>query len=87
MIVEGHGFVKCILPRPSAHEPAGVQVMGRQEMVMQLFYLGDEVRISDVMTHLKISRSTASRILNELVKKGKLQRVGEGAAACYIKTS
>ena len=54
---------------------------------MQLFYIGDEVRISDVMTHLKISRSTASRILNELVKKGKLQRVVEGSAACYIKAS
>jgi ATP-dependent DNA helicase RecG len=84
VIIEGHGFVKCILPRPSANEPKQAQVIGRQEMVMQLFYLSDEIRISDVMTHLKISRSTASRILNELVKKEKLQRVGEGAAARYI---
>jgi len=84
MIVEGHGFVKCILPRPSAHEPKQPQKIGRQEIIMQLFYLGDEIRISDVMTHLKISRSTASRLLNELVNKGRLQRMGEGAAACYI---
>ena len=83
-IIEGHGFVKCILPRPSVHEPKQAQVMGRQEMVLQLFYLGDEIRISDVMTHLKISRSTANRILNELVKKERLQRVGEGAATRYI---
>lgn len=34
--------------------------------------------------HLKISRSTANRILNELIKKEKLNRVGEGAAARYI---
>lgn len=85
VIIEGHGFVKCILPRPSANEPKHAQVIGRQEMVMQLFYLSDEIRISDVMTHLKISRSTAGRILNELMKKEKLQRVGEGASARYIR--
>lgn len=84
IIIEGHGFVKCILPRPSVHEPKQTEAMGRQEMVMQLFYLGDEIRVSDVMAHLKVSRSTASRILNELVKKEKLQRVGKGAAARYI---
>ncbi len=84
LIFEGQGFVKCILPRPSAHEPKQNQVIGRQDMVMQLFYLGDEIRISDVMTHLKISRSTANRELKDLVKKEKLQRVGEGAAVRYI---
>jgi Fic family protein len=52
---------------------------------MQLFYLGDEIRISDVMTQLTVSRSTASRILNELIKTEKLQRIGEGSAARYIK--
>ena len=81
-IIEGHGFVKCILPRPSSYEPN--QVMGIQEMVMQLFYLGHEIRISDVMAHLKISRSTASRILNELVKKERLLRVGRGSTTRYI---
>lgn len=84
VIIEGHGFVKCILPRPSTNEPRQVQVTGRQEMVMQLLYLGDEIRVSDVMSHLEISRSTAHRILNELVKKKKLQRVGEGSAVRYV---
>lgn len=83
VVIEGHGFVKCILPRPSVNEPKQTHVTGRQEMVMQLFHLSDEIRISDVMTHLKISRSTASRILNELVKKEKLHRIGEGAAIRY----
>ena len=48
-------------------------------------YVGDEIRISDVMTHLSISRSTAHRLLNELVENGSLQRIGEGAAARYRK--
>jgi ATP-dependent DNA helicase RecG len=85
MIVEGHGFVKCILPRPLPNEPKRIAVMDRHEMLMQLFYIADEIRISDVMTHLTISRSTAHRLLNELVEKGRLQRVGEGAAARYLR--
>jgi ATP-dependent DNA helicase RecG len=85
MIVEGHGFVKCILPRPSPHDPKRVPVMDRHEILMQLFYLGDEIRISDVMSHLNISRSTAHRLLNELVEKGRLQRMGEGAAVRYLR--
>ena len=87
MIIEGHGFVKCILPRPSVNEPKQLQVKGQQEMVMQLFYLTDEIRISDVITHLKISRSSANRILNALVKKEKLQRIGQGAATRYTQKS
>lgn len=87
VIIEGHGFVKCILPRPSVNEPKQLQVKGQQEMVMQLFYLTDEIRISDVMAHLKISRSSANRILNELVKKEKLLRIGQGAATRYTQKS
>lgn len=85
MIIEGHGFVKCILPRPSPNKNKPIPSMDRYEIVMQLFYLGDEIRVSDVMTHLNISRSTAHRILNELVENKKLQRIGEGAAARYIR--
>jgi ATP-dependent DNA helicase RecG len=83
LIIEGHGFVKCILPRPSVHESNQPEVSSREEMVMQMFYLGDEISVSDVMAHLKISRSTASRILNELVKKEKLLRQGKGSAVRY----
>ena len=82
--MEGNGFVKCILPRPLPYEPKQAHVTGREDMVMQLFYLGDKIRISDVMAHLNISRSTAIRILNELLESGHIQRVGEGAATCYI---
>ena len=60
--------------------------MDRREMLMQLFYVGDEDRISDVMAHLSISRSTAHRLLNELVENRRLQRIGEGAGARYIKS-
>lgn len=85
IIIEGHGFVKCVLPRPLSHSPKQPQILDRHEIAMQLFYLGDEIRISDVMTQLTVSRSTASRILNELIKTEKLKRIGEGSAARYIK--
>lgn len=86
IVIEGHGFVKCVLPRPTPNEPKKVPRIDRYEMLMQLFYVGDEIRVSDVMAHLSISRSTANRLLNELVENGRLQRIGEGASARYVKS-
>lgn len=85
LIIEGHGFVKCILSRPSPNQSEPNSDIDHHEMLMRLFYTGDEICISDVMMHLKISRSTAYRLLSKLTKNGKLQRIGKGAAARYVK--
>ncbi len=56
------------------------------EKIMMLFEKKKEVTNDDVEKLLRCSDATARRYLNELVKQGKLKRVGEtGAGVAYIK--
>ena len=56
------------------------------EKIMMLFEKKKEVTNDDVEKLLRCSDATARRYLNELVKQGKLKRVGEtGAGVVYIK--
>lgn len=84
MVIEGAGFVKCILPRPTL----GQKLIQKEEpelQLMKLFFLIDEVKSSDVVRSLSVSRATATRMLAKLVKQGKIIKIGERGSAKYIR--
>ena len=80
-VIEGEGFVKCILPRVKAH-PEGVD---ESTSIMDLFETMNEINISDVMSRLRLTRPTAGRKLNALTKKGLIQKKGRGRGSIYIR--
>lgn len=55
-----------------------------EEKIMVLFKARDEVKLSDVEKYLDVSRNTATRKLNQLIKAGKILRKGKGPAVEYI---
>lgn len=83
IITEGVGFVKCILPR----EPIGrkVENLEYSDFINTLLLTKKEIKVSDVMEYLKVSRSTAGRILMQLTQEGHLKKIGKGSATSYIK--
>lgn len=81
-IMNGDGFVKCILPRAGYR---AIQQFDQTQKILSLFESSDELSVSDVMDTLKMPRSTASRKLRELVQKQKLKRIGQGKIARYIR--
>jgi ATP-dependent DNA helicase RecG len=85
-IIEGTGYIKCILPRPQNNMPLESSDSDENK-IMRLFYVGDEISISDVELALNISRQTASRRLNALIKNNKVQRIGKGPSTKYRKIS
>jgi DeoR/GlpR family transcriptional regulator of sugar metabolism len=54
------------------------------EPILRLFQIATQITISDVVENLKISRTTAGRRLNILIKAGKIHKVGRGRAASYV---
>ncbi len=73
-IIEGANFIKCILPRqPSQSTPNRSK---NEEDIQSLFYLQDEITCQDVVNKFSISRATAQRWLNSLIKKGLIERIG-----------
>lgn len=55
-----------------------------EDHLLKLFTMREEVNISDVMRYLNISRNTATRKLNNLVKSEDLIRKGKGPAVRYL---
>lgn len=80
-VIEGEGFVKCILPRVEAN----IEEVDELRLIMDLFETMTEVSISDVMSHLRLTRPTAGRKLNALVKKGFIQKQGKGRGSSYVR--
>ena len=85
IVMEGPGFVKCILPR-STMQQAKTEAALPEQQLMKLFLLTDEIRPSDVIRALSISRATASRILTKLVQQGLLVKKGKAGATKYKRT-
>jgi len=81
-IIDGENFVKCILPRGSY---GAVQVPDDLQLILKLFTTADELAVSDVIETLHISRATATRRFNELVKNGALIKIGKGKGTKYKK--
>jgi ATP-dependent DNA helicase RecG len=79
-VVEGTGFVKCVLPRPGI-TPQPIM----EKSLLHLFYKKSEVTIPDAMKFLEASRATASRELKQLVDQGFVTKIGKGPSTRYIK--
>ncbi len=84
-IVEGAGFIKCILPRETKGLMEEVE-NDDETKIMRLFYETDYITVPAVMHELHISRQTAARRLLALTQQGKLKRVGKGPAVKYIRS-
>lgn len=82
MVQEGPGFVKCILPRRTNTATITPKEVPEQQL-LKLLFLTDEIKASDVMQHLSVSRATASRMLAKLVKEGLIQKIGRAGATRY----
>lgn len=80
IVVEGTGFIKCILPRPGISPTPAIK-----KTLFQLFYTKQEVMIQDAMKFLEASRATASRELRKLVDEGLIEKIGKGPNSRYIK--
>ena len=78
-IIEGTNFVKVVLPKEKAEKPQKRD----EEMILGLFHLASEISRSDVVERLRIPKTTAGRLLNQLTIEGKLVRVGKGPKTAY----
>jgi len=54
-----------------------------EEVILSLMANRDDLTIQDVINGLEVSRNTATRKLNTLVKNRKLMRLGKGPAVRY----
>lgn len=82
IVMEGPGFVKCILPRPSLHRSEAPQEYAEQQLI-KLLLITDEIKPSDVIRLLSVSRATATRLLKKLVEQGLIIKIGKGSATRY----
>lgn len=84
-VIEGEGFVKCILPRelPNKNVSTG---MDELEPIMALFDVAKEITISDVTKNVGLPRTTAARRLEMLMKSGKIRKKGKGRGTVYYKS-
>ncbi|MBS0647623.1 MAG: putative DNA binding domain-containing protein [Verrucomicrobia bacterium] len=81
-IVEGEGFVKCILPRESLVQTK----VDELEPILAMFDMATEITISDVIKNLGITRTTAGRRLDVLVGSGKIKKRGKGRGTVYFRS-
>jgi ATP-dependent DNA helicase RecG len=81
-IIEGPGFVKCILSREAAEK----EISDEFQPILRLFDLANEITISDLTKNLNLPRTTAGRRLNALVKLGRIKKFGKGRGAIYRKS-
>lgn len=80
-IIEGTGFIKCILPRVGA--AITENNTSDEERILSLFYKTESININMVMQMFNISRQTAARRLKKLISDDKLQRTGQGPSVKY----
>ena len=93
-IIEGDGFVKCILP--FIQEPKSSKMNSETNSrpntktnpdwkpVRRLFHRLGAPTASDLQSELQISRSGAIRLLNELIKEGEVKKEGKGPKTVYL---
>ena len=84
-IIEGEGFVKCILPRELLDQTVQVKT-DDLEPILALFDMATEITIADVIKNVGIPRTTAGRRLEMLIKLGKIKKKGRGRGTVYVKS-
>jgi ATP-dependent DNA helicase RecG len=82
-IIEGEGFVKCILPRETLNTSRSTG--DELEPILALFDIATEITIADVVKNVGIARTTAGRRLDALIKLGKIKKRGHGRGTVYFK--
>jgi len=88
-VIEGVGFIKCILPRGIPENM--IKRSSKQELklehqhILRLFDNITEVAAADIIKAIGLTRQTATRRLTELVKTGYLKQIGKGRGVRYIK--
>ncbi len=80
-VIENDNFVKCILPRQKAEISTESNEL---QPILKLFETAIQITISDIVQQLNLTRATAGRRLNTLVRMGKIDKVGHGRGASYI---
>lgn len=79
-VMEGENFIKCILSR---------ELKDKKEeeifSILDLFHTLQQITIVDVMHYLKTSRTTAGRLLSNLVEEGSIKKAGKGRGTYYVK--
>jgi ATP-dependent DNA helicase RecG len=83
-VIEGTGYVKCILPRPTVQFPQ-YSLTEQEKKVIDLFDTQEEISSKLINITLNVSRQTVTRILSSLVNKGLLVRQGSGKNMRYRK--
>ena len=79
--VEGSDSVKVIFH----FLPGKKKGSSEQEALLSLFDSKEEISISEAEQYLGVSRNTATRKLNLLIKANKIKRTGKGPSVRYIK--
>ena len=69
------------------HYWAKVEEGDELRSIMDLFETMTEITISDVMSRFRLTRPTAGRKLNVLVKTGLIRKRGKGRGSGYIRRS
>ncbi len=78
--IEGADSIKIVFSfAPLENENSSIE-----DKLLLLFGLNNEVKIEEVENYLSVSRNTATRKLNNLIKIGKIKRTGKGPAVRYI---
>lgn len=78
---EDGDFVKLIFFFSPNIDPANFD----EDEIMKLFKFKKELTIKDLVENLKLSRNTATRKMNKLIKRKLIKRIGKGAGVSYIK--
>lgn len=84
-VIEGENFIKCVLPREKINTLQLLSESDQNQKILHLFDQNEELTISYVIAQLKMTRATAGRRLNSLVRDGKLKKIGSGKATTYRK--
>ena len=82
-VIEGDNFIKCILPRKKDKKTK--RAINDHEMILELFRVRNEITVKDVMQILGISKATAVRKVNALIKAKKIKRSGNTKNVKYFK--
>lgn len=84
IVHDGGNFIKVILPRATPQTTLrSIEQDDVLDTIMKLLIRVDPLAVSDVIAHLHLARTTATRNLNKLVQQGKLKKVGKGRGVRY----
>ena len=96
-IIEGDGFVKCVLPflavpgsknssskNSSEKGSVATEKIFEERRIRLLFHRQGKVTAIDIENEFQISRSTAIRILGRLIEHDKIKKEGKGPKSAYV---